>query len=268
VRTLKSKLENRLNDHFAVLKPSSVGAAIQRSAAHWPMYAAVTGSALAMATSAAAGSITYSGVVNATAHISSVGVPISASTSLSNAVKINLASGRYFDLSVKQHQSSGLLRQGSAILRSSGAGQVGFLISATNHKLDKVSFLDKISSNSPLPAWVREGGTVVFAHESIGQHGTNTASGFSKSQNQFGVFAFSTVGKGTEYGWIRLNFDIGLNGLVNQDVAVDYAYASLGTPITVGQAEAAAPEPATSGMMLLAAGAASVVALRRRKSAA
>jgi hypothetical protein len=116
---------------------------------------------------------------------------------------------------------------------------------------------------------------VKFAGESIkgpGVASVRASSGFPKSSDALAAFRISTTGNlgagghhGLEYGWIRLNYDLGANGLVNSVEIVDYAYASLGVPITAGETSVA-PEPSTMAMAVLAAGAAGVVALRRRKS--
>jgi len=50
-------LENRLDAYFATLSPSALRKVLRRSAANWQMYAAVTGSAMAMATGAAASNV-------------------------------------------------------------------------------------------------------------------------------------------------------------------------------------------------------------------
>jgi len=47
-------LDRRLEAYFATLRPASLREALKRSAANWQIYAAVTGSAMAMATSASA----------------------------------------------------------------------------------------------------------------------------------------------------------------------------------------------------------------------
>ena len=47
-------LDHRLEAYFATLRASSVKEALKRSAANWQIYAAVTGSAMAMVTSASA----------------------------------------------------------------------------------------------------------------------------------------------------------------------------------------------------------------------
>jgi len=57
----KSDLDHRLDAYFATLRPSALRTALKRSAANWHLYAAVTSSALAMATSASAAAIIAAG---------------------------------------------------------------------------------------------------------------------------------------------------------------------------------------------------------------
>lgn len=57
------ELDSRLNGYFATLRTSSFGDVLRRSVENWQVYAAVTGSAVAMATNASA-SIIYSGILN------------------------------------------------------------------------------------------------------------------------------------------------------------------------------------------------------------
>src|ERR1035438_3566732 len=57
----KLDLDHRLDGYFATLRSSSLRDAVKRSAGNWQIYAAVTGSAMAMATSASA-SIIGSGI--------------------------------------------------------------------------------------------------------------------------------------------------------------------------------------------------------------
>lgn len=67
MQTRKPELAAWLDAHFATLDPWKAGFLSRVSAGNWQMYAAVTGSALAMATNAAAGSVVYSGTRNLTA---------------------------------------------------------------------------------------------------------------------------------------------------------------------------------------------------------
>ncbi|MGA2880117.1 MAG: IPT/TIG domain-containing protein [Bryobacteraceae bacterium] len=79
----KLDLDRRLDVYFATLRSSSLKDALKRSAGNWQIYAAVTGSAMAMVTSASA-SIIGNGIRDIT------GEPIARST----AVKHNLTSSK------------------------------------------------------------------------------------------------------------------------------------------------------------------------------
>src|ERR1700689_2458207 len=57
----KFDLDHRLEAYFATLRSSSLKEALKRSAGNWQLYAAVTGSAMAMVTNASA-SIIGSGI--------------------------------------------------------------------------------------------------------------------------------------------------------------------------------------------------------------
>ncbi len=92
----KFDLEHRLETYFATLRSPSLRKALKRSAANWQMYAAVTGSAMAMMTSASA-SIIGSGIRGvradpiasaraATQHLTSF-----KNTPLLNAVRLAMA---------------------------------------------------------------------------------------------------------------------------------------------------------------------------------
>ncbi len=79
----KSDLDRRLEAYFATLRSSSLRDALKRSAGNWQLYAAVTGSAMAMVTSASAAIIS-----GGTGKVT--GEPIARST----AVKQNLLSSK------------------------------------------------------------------------------------------------------------------------------------------------------------------------------
>lgn len=70
-RKRKLDLDHRLDAYFATLSSSSLRQALKRSVGNWQLYAAVSGSALAMATSASA-SIIGNGVRPAPGYIASV----------------------------------------------------------------------------------------------------------------------------------------------------------------------------------------------------
>jgi hypothetical protein len=82
-------------------------------------------------------------------------------------------------------------------------------------------------------------------------------------RDRFRRFRFSTTNHAWDYGWVRLSYALGTNGLPNSVTAVDWAYDPTGAPVSTG--EGAAPEPSTMALAILAAGAAGVAVLRRRR---
>lgn len=254
-----NRLNDRLDSHFAVLK------AFPAIGRNWQIYAAVTGSAMAMATSASAGSIVYaSGPV--TASVKSV---LNSSSLVSNfkSVKLRNASGatigKTFNIGVKQEFFDSL--GGTASVAGKGGLKFlhvpftgGNLLTALPVK--ELGFGALISSKAG-----KFGGSFgmsgFIASERPAQSGHMT--GWPPIKQGFAGFSFGTGGGGTDYGWVRLDFTLGRNQLAQSITAVDWAYTN--GPITTGNS--GAPEPSTFAMGLLAAGAAGVVALRKRRVA-
>ena len=232
------RLNERLDSHFAVLKTFP---AIGRN---WQIYAAVTGSAMAMATSAKSGASTsnWQAVVlrNAT------GAPI----------------GKSFSIGVKQEFFDSI--GGTASVAGKGGLKFlhvpftgGNLLAALPVK--ELGFGALISSKAG-----KFGGSFgisgFVASERPVQSGHMT--GWPQSKQGFAGFSFTTGKGGTDYGWVRLEFTIGSNQVADSITALDWAYTN--GPITSGSS--GTPEPSTFAMALLAAGAAGVGVLRKRRS--
>lgn len=102
-------LERRLDTHFATLRSSSSKDAVRRSAANWQIYAAVTGSALAMVTGASASVIQSSVESIATDPVASAMPgnlnPSSANIPLIHAVKLAMAAASPTQVSQSQAPS-------------------------------------------------------------------------------------------------------------------------------------------------------------------
>jgi len=152
----KPGLENRLNEYFAARRASSVGElsvgeSLKHSAANWQIYAAVTGSALAMATNASAGVIYGSGPITA-GPIHSATIPNSNTYSKFKSFQLKTAGGHNntgnpfsFGAYQKRTNDASYLR-GRAALKVATAG---FLITSTNHRVADLSAGQKISAHSP-----------------------------------------------------------------------------------------------------------------------
>jgi len=106
-RTNGGKL--RLDAYFANLS-TATGNALRRSARNWQTYAAVTGSAMAMATSASAGVI-YTDGPTVTASINDI---TGGQTSVRSANNVGVANNRLFSIAVRQFNGDSL--GGSAFL--------------------------------------------------------------------------------------------------------------------------------------------------------
>lgn len=235
----------RLNSYFANVKATNLADALKRSAANWQVYAAVTGSATAMATNASAGAIVYDNA-SVSATVSSLGA-----TSVRNATNVGVdLPNHFFGLGVKQGFAFGQ-PQGLAFISNPAA--FGFITYR--------GFVQKLASNAPISSLGAFKQSTQFAIAK--QPGLGT---WSIAHTGFAGFRFTTSGSHqTDYGWVRLDYTEGTNGLANSITAVDWAYDTSGAPITAG--DVGAPEPSTTALAILAAGAAGVAALRRRRNA-
>jgi glutamate 5-kinase len=92
----KPDLNHRLEAYFATLRSSSLRETLKRRTANWQIYAAVTGSAMAMATTSSA-SIIGTGIRHVSAEPVASALPIkqnfasSQNTSVANAIRLAMA---------------------------------------------------------------------------------------------------------------------------------------------------------------------------------
>ena len=267
------ELDSRLRAHFATLRSWSVAGTVQRRCGSWQLYATVTGSALAMASSASAGSIVFTNGPVTVGPIANVAVTnVSQSSGQKTAVQKFILktahganAGASFSFGVHQRIVDSNLN-GSAFLGGSGVGGAGFLFTAVHDKVAKLSSNVKISAHSPVFSPIFEGGKAPVATTTQGLQ-----SGWQPGKYGFAGFEIQTsIFHHTDYGWIQLMFNEGSNGLANGITVKDWAYDSSGNAIltdATGQSSGT-PEPSTLAMALLAAGAAGVLALRRRRHSA
>jgi len=218
-----------------------------------------------MATNASAGVI-YSNTPVSLGPIANVGP--SSMVDPSAKVQLKTAGGAPNGISfgVGLFQS-GMNGSGSAFVKDSTADKLLFLIPSGTNKLRKLASMDRISTNLK---GVWEANVVPLATQTATANGGHNNHGWTAgNQTGFAAFKFSTAAKGTDFGWVRLKYTLGTNGLANAITAVDYAYDNTGASILAGQkTSSATPEPSTAALALLAAGAAGVVALRRRRQTA
>jgi hypothetical protein len=267
----KLELDGRLNGYFATLRASSFGDALKRSVENWQIYAAVTGSVAAMATNASAGVI-YSGPVNVKASVASVQTGSAAKSSVKNIQLKNSRGsniGVGFGIEVFQENYGFSFKFAGAALKGS---EVDFLLSQGSVK--RLSSGAKISGGGHTVASHNgfvAGNKIVAGQQS--SSGIRMSQGWAKNKG-FAGFSFKTanptvVNHQTDFGWVRLQFTVGANTLINSLTVIDWGYQSNGTGITAGNegGPLTAPEPSTSALTLLAAGATGVAALRRRRKA-
>ena len=249
----------RLNSYFANVKATNLADALKRSAANWQVYAAVTGSAIAMATNASAGVIKYINGPNVTA---SLGHNLTSNqTSFRANTNVGVAQNRTFSVGVQQRTQATSLPHGTSHNRGIAFISAGVAFDF----LTSNGSIKKLASGAGISAGAAVGGV----HFQSGLVDLATQPGFSPwpaGQLGFAGFRFSTSASNqTDYGWIRLEYTVGSNGLANSITATDWAYDTTGAPITAG--DVGAPEPSTTALAILAAGAAGVAALRRRRNA-
>jgi hypothetical protein len=258
------QLDTLLEKYFATLAASPALETLKRSAANWHFYAAVTGSAVAMATNASAGVI-YSNTAVPVGPVANVGPGATIDTSAK--VHLKTAGGGPNGISFRVGLfQSGANESGSALVRDSTAAKLLFLIPSGSNKLKKLASGTMISTNLK---GVWEGGVAPLATQTATANGSHINHGWpAGNQTGFAAFRFTTASKGFDFGWVRLKYTLGSNGLANAVTAVDYAYDDTGASILAGQTTSATPEPSTAALALLAAGAAGVMALRRRRQTA
>jgi hypothetical protein len=266
------KLDSRLNAHFATLRTSAVGSAVKRHTSNWQLYATVTGSALAMASSASA-SVIWGGGPISTPTLSNVAASTTTGGGHGTLRNIQLKTihganaGTGFSFGVEQHLFATGMQTGSAFLKNSAAN-MGFLFTDAREMVKKLGANGKISALSAFAASAFEGGAPKLASSCTGPGCIFGREGWTPSAFGFAGFQFEANGH-PDYGWIELKYTLGSNGLADAVTVEAWAYDNTGASIKAGQiVGSSTPEPSTVAMAMLAAGAAGVAALRRRRKSA
>jgi hypothetical protein len=252
-------LTRRLNQY------SASTSTLQSNFRNWKMYAAVTGSAVAMATNASADIIySYSGLRDIQAGPIASATVNSAHPSGTAKVIIRSHASHTpgFLIGVQQDLGHGSLR-GAAYLN--GGQYFGFLNSSKG-MLKKLSSGYLISSGrAPFQNFYN----LAASQNLRTSNHTGSLAGWAASKVGFAGFSFETTGMAQrDYGWLRLEFTVGANGAADKFQVIDWGYNNTGGSILAGQgapAPVTTPEPSTGALALLAAGAGGVLALRRRR---
>lgn len=275
VEGCEEKLSGRLTAYSEALRVTDKMSAIRRRAGNWPLYAAATGSALAMATGAQA-SILYCGPSNNYCdpngpHHSAPSASHPGTTANNVLQPIGLdGNGHIITLKAGLgHTSSNLNVYTFGIVEAFAGGHVKVFAQSGIAKNFALSSL--ISANAPGHATAAGNSAVVnkkfLSTSGFGQFHPNQ-SGFAGLA--LGIYSSLGAQTGTEYGWIRLIFTNGQSGIPTKLTALDWGIKQdVGQSIKAGQTTdvAPAPEPGTMGLGLLALGAAGVLGLKRRRVA-
>jgi len=245
-----SQLDERLSDYAAITRISATAKTLYRRAGNWPVYAAATGSALAMATGASASIIT-SGIVSG---VFPSGVSVNPG---GPATQLGLIPG----LSIKIHALS------------SAAGPVVQLQMLASHENIFFSQFSDSVKNFGFASPIAPG---LFPSSGVG-HTENVQAffnghaygNFAAGKPGFAGLSFATGLGNTDYGWIELEF------MDKAGLPFSLEALAFGIDINPGQTPGTLlageidggfiPEPSTFSLAILASGAAGVMALRRRR---
>lgn len=242
---------------------------------NWQVYAAAAGSALAMASSASAGTITY-GVLGVTASITPLATGLKLN-SVNRLVNSNVGSRTQLKSFMVNGAKLAIAVQSFRVPNThsgSANAQMQAKTNGVNGFVTQMGSLAKLASGAKISQ-----GNVKFlsTHGFVpgglafedGNHGMLSGN-FAPSKTGFAGFGIHTAGGSDFFGWIRLEYMVSSRG-PDKIEAIDYAVNTVaGASITAGQGatSSAAPEPSTAAMALLATGAAGVLALRRRRAQA
>jgi len=247
-------LKGRLEDYSASARAGATKSTLRQRLGNWPVYAAATGSAMAMAANASAAGIIYSGVLN-----KNLASSVAARGSRASSEQLGIAPKLYFDL----------LHNPTARYASIGAGFNGSQTSGAK-ELDVSN--RGVLKDLPPGAIISAGAAGFFGshetvkHKSVNGTGMVVVDGnWAAGVPGFEGFRFATGLGQFDYGWAELQIGLDGSGYPDSVTLLGMAYDSSGASIAAGELPAQTPEPGAAGLMLLALGAAGVTLLRKRK---
>jgi hypothetical protein len=250
------ELDRQLTSYSAAVRVSAAVGSLRRRLGNWPIYAAATGSALAMATGASAG-IIYSGIED---------ISVTAPPHGNSILPIDLdGAGHIFNLRAGAGTSffnGGVSSAVFGVVDVQANNPVKVFVMNSNTQLVKdFAAGARISALAGLPAF-----------QGIVKKGFSTGSTFGAFKAGVPGFAGLEIASTihhpeTQYGWIRLEFENGGDdGLPATLTVIDWAVETTpGEAILTGQTVEAVPEPGTMALGLLASGAAGITAWKRRR---
>jgi hypothetical protein len=267
-------LKGELERYTSAARSGATLATLRQRLGNWPAYAAAAGSALAMATSASAGVISYTGPP-VTAE-NDFDFTHSGEVSAFKGVQIGTAPEFYVgvlrDLQIAPQGRSSQTRRSAVAFGGAGVSQAGRIfheLQATGHLIPRnLGAGQNVSSGAGIfragvyPAeFLNFKGDGHFTQPAA--HTTSVVGGnWVPGVPGFEGLSFKTAGGQTDYGWAELEIGVDANGFPDAATLLGLEYNTTGGPIeTPG-----APEPGSASLMLLALGAAGVTALRRHRS--
>jgi len=249
-------LRDRLEDYASRARSAGTRATLRQRMGNWPIYAAATGSAMAMATSASAG-IIYSGVLS-----KNLAIPASQRGFRSGTEQIGIAPALRIGLSQIPYQTNGEPSPLAGVFAE--LGSPGQLLDVAQYGIVRNLASGAVISAGAAGVFSNTGG--LLKAKNVGSANGNWVTDVPA----FEGFRFGTGLGQFDYGWAELRVGV-QNGLPNSVALLGMAYNdNPGASILAGQTteDSSAPEPGTAGLMLLALGAAGVTLLRRRKQIA
>jgi hypothetical protein len=268
----RSDLETSLNAYSAAVQTETEPRTWNARLGSWSIYAAATGSALALGTSAGASiihgfsnlTVTAPGTMNVQYGTLTIGQPPAVPYQYPYILALNpIFPGFQFGL---------------AFVSDSCACGLDFFVdpfdaTMSMNPLHRFASGDVISGGGA-PSFYQSG-FLAARCQGVASFACNGTASFDKQpwgpSNVYGFAGFRTAGTGTgsnfiqRFGWIRLKWNSNA-GFPNSITALDWAIEDSGAPIVAGAT--GTPEPGTMSMALLAAGAAGIVAWRKRRAVA
>jgi PEP-CTERM motif len=241
-------LEHQLTRYSSSAKSGATLAALKQRLGNWSTYATATGSVMAMATSASAGIIPYTGVLPPTLGLPEVGQGVNSNPA---SHPVPFPPGQTFLFRI------GTSNQGRTAFASAGASLQVLHKSAGGLVLENLTPGQTISSKAGM---FGTGHSVLKFVKSGGE--------WTAGKPGFEGFRFATADGNYDYGWAELELGVDGNGVLDSLTLLGLAYNDTNGPIDAGQTSESpdpSPEPGTAGLMLLALGAAGVTILRNRR---
>jgi hypothetical protein len=245
------RLHGQLTAYSAAVRISGAAGSLHRRFGNWPIYAAATGSALAMATGASASIIT--GSFNSPNSVTPKG------SSVSSSIKGLIMGSAGRELNIKAN--SGVSANGPwAALSVQAESPVRVFVTSTNQE-NVLNFAKGVKIAGNHGASQAKIVNAFFSGSDFGDFKTAGQPGYAG-------LAIAVGGGNFDYGWVKLEFTD------NPETSRPYTLTALafGIELTANKSidagqttDASTPEPGTMALSLLASGATGIMAWKRRR---